>query len=61
MGRRMRAVLGDLLALTCKGHIWTRIWSAPHRERFDYGWQLVKAPGATSIGNLATVSVTISY
>ena len=29
--------------------------------RFDYGWQLVKAPGATSTGNLATVSVTISY
>ncbi|MEI9991652.1 MAG: ShlB/FhaC/HecB family hemolysin secretion/activation protein [Rhizomicrobium sp.] len=29
--------------------------------RFDDGWQLQKAPGATSLGNLATVSVTLSY
>ncbi len=29
--------------------------------RFDYGWQLTKAPGAKSTGNLATVSVTIGY
>jgi hemolysin activation/secretion protein len=29
--------------------------------RFDYGWQLTKAPGATSTGNLASVSVTLSY
>lgn len=29
--------------------------------RFDYGWQLEKLPGARSLGNLATVSVTISY
>lgn len=29
--------------------------------RFDYGWQLEKLPGAKSLGNLATVSVTLSY
>ncbi len=29
--------------------------------RFDYGWQLEKAPGAKSLGNLATVSVTLSH
>ncbi len=29
--------------------------------RFDYGWQLEKAPGAKSLGNLATLSVTLSY
>jgi len=29
--------------------------------RFDYGWQLRKVPGATKHGNLATVSITLSY
>ena len=29
--------------------------------RFDYGWQLVKAPGADKLGNLADVSVTFGY
>ncbi|HEY8949281.1 MAG TPA: ShlB/FhaC/HecB family hemolysin secretion/activation protein [Rhizomicrobium sp.] len=29
--------------------------------RFDYGWQLRKLPGATKHGNLATISVTLSY
>lgn len=29
--------------------------------RFDYGWQLKKVPGAAKLGNLATVSVTLSY
>ncbi len=29
--------------------------------RFDYGWQLTKAPGATHTGNLADVSVTLAY
>lgn len=29
--------------------------------RFDYGWQLRKLPGATKRGNLATVSITLSY
>ncbi|MEI9991725.1 MAG: ShlB/FhaC/HecB family hemolysin secretion/activation protein [Rhizomicrobium sp.] len=29
--------------------------------RFDYGWQLERVPGAARLGNLATVSVTLSY
>jgi hemolysin activation/secretion protein len=29
--------------------------------RFDYGWQLERLPGAPHLGNLATVSVTLSY
>jgi hypothetical protein len=29
--------------------------------RFDYGWQLTKAPGATHTGNLADLSVTLAY
>ncbi|MDB5739928.1 MAG: peptide transporter [Alphaproteobacteria bacterium] len=29
--------------------------------RFDYGWQLQTAPGASSRGNLAMVSVTMGY
>ncbi len=29
--------------------------------RFDYGWQLSRAPGATHLGNLANVSVTLAY
>ncbi len=29
--------------------------------RFDYGWQLERVPGAAKLGNLATVSVTLSY
>ena len=29
--------------------------------RCDYGWQLTKAPGATSTGSLASVSVSLSY
>ncbi len=29
--------------------------------RFDYGWQLERLPGAANLGNLATVSVTLSY
>ncbi|HTV30858.1 MAG TPA: ShlB/FhaC/HecB family hemolysin secretion/activation protein [Xanthobacteraceae bacterium] len=29
--------------------------------RFDYGWQLAKAPGAAKLGNLADVSVTLAY
>lgn len=29
--------------------------------RFDYGWQLAKAPGATSRGGLANVSITMAY
>lgn len=29
--------------------------------RFDYGWQLTRAPGAAQIGNLANVSVTLSH
>lgn len=29
--------------------------------RFDYGWQLAKAPGAGKLGNLADVSVTLAY
>ena len=28
---------------------------------FDYGWQLTKAPGATSRGGLGSISVTLSY
>lgn len=28
---------------------------------FDYGWQLEKAPGESSLGSLATVSVSLSY
>jgi hemolysin activation/secretion protein len=28
---------------------------------FDYGWQLDKAPGETTLGSLATVSVSLSY
>ncbi|MCP5410552.1 MAG: BamA/TamA family outer membrane protein [Alphaproteobacteria bacterium] len=27
--------------------------------RFDYGWQLSRAYGATKLGNLATVSITV--
>jgi hemolysin activation/secretion protein len=29
--------------------------------RFDYGWQLTRAPGAAHPGNLADVSVTLAY
>ncbi len=29
--------------------------------KFDYGWQLAKAPGASSLGNLANLSVTLAY
>lgn len=29
--------------------------------RFDYGWQLQTAPGATHRGNLANISVTLAY
>jgi hemolysin activation/secretion protein len=29
--------------------------------QFDYGWQLSKVPGASKLGNLANVSVTLSY
>ena len=29
--------------------------------KFDYGWQLAKAPSASSMGHLATLSVTLAY
>jgi len=29
--------------------------------RFDYGWQLTNAPGATHTGNLADISITLAY
>lgn len=29
--------------------------------RFDYGWQLSRPPGASRLGNLADVSVTLAY
>jgi hemolysin activation/secretion protein len=28
--------------------------------RFDYGWQLSRPPGATQVGNLADISVTLA-
>jgi hypothetical protein len=27
--------------------------------RMDYGWQLERLPGASKLGNLATISVTL--
>jgi hemolysin activation/secretion protein len=29
--------------------------------RFDYGWQLRRAPGAAHTGNMAEIALTLSY